>query len=170
LFCCFWSCDSKNLICLYNNVLYLFYNVFCLYFRLKHYLIFCCIHNLLLLFWCLCWHLCNCLLVEMKFKFLQNISHYYNNEIAFHMPMFTISILSLNKLNIIIHSNIRFMIIAYNQNFHFRIHYKRLYKQDYNSFHHNLTLHEIHTKDEHGIHCRSLCFFVLLKTWIQTIA
>jgi hypothetical protein len=53
-------------------------------------------------------------LVEVKLKLLQNISHYYNNRFAFHMPMFTISILSLNKFNIIIHSNIRFMVIAYN--------------------------------------------------------
>jgi hypothetical protein len=53
-------------------------------------------------------------MVEMKFKFLQNISHYYNNIFAFHMHMFTISVLSFNKLNITIHSNIRFMVITYN--------------------------------------------------------
>jgi F0F1-type ATP synthase delta subunit len=53
-------------------------------------------------------------LVEVKFKFLQNILHYYNNMFAFHMHMFTIFVLSLNKLNTTIHSNIRFMIIAYN--------------------------------------------------------
>jgi len=53
-------------------------------------------------------------LVEVKFKFLQNISHYYNNIFAFHMHMFTIYILSLNKLNTTIHSNIKFMVIAYN--------------------------------------------------------
>jgi hypothetical protein len=52
--------------------------------------------------------------VEVKFKFLQNISQYYNNKFAFHMPMFTISILSFNKLNTTIHSNMRFMVIAYN--------------------------------------------------------
>jgi hypothetical protein len=40
------------------------------------------------------------------------------------MPMFIIYVLSINKLNITIHSNITFMVIAYNQNFHFRIHYK----------------------------------------------
>jgi hypothetical protein len=72
------------------------------------------------------------LLVEVKFKFLQNISHYYNNIFAFHMPMFTISILSLNKLNNTIHSNIRFMVITCNHNLHFKIHYKKLQKQDYN--------------------------------------
>ncbi len=100
----------------------------------------------------------------MKFKFLQNISHYYNNIFAFHMFMFTIFVLSFNKFNITIHSNIRFMVIAYNQNLHFRIHYKKFPKQYYNSFHLNLTLKEIHTKDEHRIHYRSLCFSILLKT------
>jgi hypothetical protein len=103
-------------------------------------------------------------MVEVKFKFMHNISHYCNNKFAFHMLMFTISILSPNQHNITIHSNIRFMDIAYDQNLHFRIHYKKFQKQDYNSFHHNLTLQEIHTKDEHRIHCRSLCFYVLLKT------
>ncbi len=53
-------------------------------------------------------------LVEVKFKFLQDILHYYNNIFAFHVHMFTISILSLNKLNTTIHSNIIFMAIAYN--------------------------------------------------------
>jgi hypothetical protein len=56
-------------------------------------------------------------MVEVKFKFLQNISHYYNNKFAFHMhifTIFTIFILSLNKLNTTIHSNIRFMVIIYN--------------------------------------------------------
>jgi hypothetical protein len=53
-------------------------------------------------------------MLEMKFKFLQNTSHYYNNIFAFHMHMFTISILSLNKLNTTIHSNIIFMVITYN--------------------------------------------------------
>ncbi len=67
-------------------------------------------------------------LLEVKFKFMQNISHYCNNIFAFHMPMFIISILSLNKLNITIHSNIIFMVIAYNQNLHFRIHCKKLHK------------------------------------------
>jgi len=64
-------------------------------------------------------------LVEVKFKFLQNISHYCNNRFAFHMPMFIIFVLSFNKLNITIHFNIKFMVIAYNQNFHFIIHYKK---------------------------------------------
>jgi hypothetical protein len=62
-------------------------------------------------------------LIKMKFKFLQNISHYYNDRFAFPMPMFIISILSINKLNITIHSNIEFMIIAYNQHLHSRINY-----------------------------------------------
>jgi hypothetical protein len=83
--------------------------------------------------------------------------------------MFTIYVLNLNKINTIIHSNIRFMVIAYNQNLHFRIHYKKFHKQNYDSFHHNLTLHEIHTKDEHKIHYKSQCLFVLLKIWIQII-
>jgi hypothetical protein len=83
--------------------------------------------------------------------------------------MFIIFVLSFSKLNITIHSNIRFMVIIYNQNLHFRIHYKKFEKQYYNSFHHNLTLEEIHTEDEHIIHCKSLCFFILLKTWIEII-
>ncbi len=69
------------------------------------------------------------LLVEMKFKFLHNISHTYNNIFAFHMPMFINSILSLYKLNNTIHSNIKFMVIACNHNLHFRIHYKKLQKK-----------------------------------------
>jgi len=80
------------------------------------------------------------------------------------MHMFIIPILSFKKLNITIHSNIIFMVVAYNQNLHFKIHCKNLHKQDYNSFHHNLILQIIHTKDEHIIHYRSLCFYVLLKT------
>jgi hypothetical protein len=108
-------------------------------------------------------------MVEMKFKFLLNISHYCNNTYAFLMPMFTIFVLNLNKFNTIIHSNIKFMVIAYNQNLHFRIHCKKLQKQNYNSFHHNLILQKIHTKDEHKIQCRSLCFSILLKTSIQII-
>jgi len=62
-------------------------------------------------------------LLEMEFKFLHNIPHYYNNRFAFPMPMFIIFVLSLNKLNTTIHSNIIFIIIAYNQNLHFKIHY-----------------------------------------------
>jgi hypothetical protein len=71
------------------------------------------------------WHGCNKTLqkvqrmVDVKFKFLQHISHYNNNKFAFHMPMFIIYVLSFNKFNTTIHSNIRFMIIAYNQNLHF---------------------------------------------------
>jgi len=53
-------------------------------------------------------------MVEVKFKFLHNILHYYNNIFAFRMHMFTISILSFNKLNTTIHSNIKFMVITYN--------------------------------------------------------
>jgi hypothetical protein len=94
-------------------------------------------------------------MVKMKFKFLHNISHYCYNIFAFQMPMFTIFILSLNKLNTTMHSNIKFMVIVYNLNLHFKIPCKKLQKQDYNSFHHNLTLQKIHTKDEHRIHYRS---------------
>jgi len=36
------------------------------------------------------------------------------------MPMFTIFVLSLNKFNNIIHSNIRFMVIAYKPEFAFQ--------------------------------------------------
>jgi hypothetical protein len=50
----------------------------------------------------------------MKFKFLQNISHYCNNIFAFHMRMFTIYVVSFDKVNTTIHSNIKFMVIAYN--------------------------------------------------------
>jgi hypothetical protein len=62
------------------------------------------------------------------------------------------------------HFIIRFVVIAYNQNLDFRIYCKKNLKQYYNSFHHNLTLQKIHIKDEHLIHCRSLCFSILLKT------
>jgi hypothetical protein len=109
-------------------------------------------------------------LVRLSPLKVENYSHYYNNIFAFHMHMFIISILSFNKLNTTIQSNIRFMVIAYNQNLHFGIHWKKLHKQDYNSFHRNLTLQKIHTKYEYKIHYRSLCFFILLKTWIQIIA
>ncbi len=64
-------------------------------------------------------------LIDLKFKILHNISHYYNNIFAFPMPVFTISTFNLNKLNTTIHSNIIFMVIAYNQNLHFIIHYKK---------------------------------------------
>jgi hypothetical protein len=53
-------------------------------------------------------------MLEVKFKFLQSISHYCNNRFAFHMHMFIIFVLSLNKLNSTIHFNITFMVIAYN--------------------------------------------------------
>jgi hypothetical protein len=103
-------------------------------------------------------------IVEMKLKFLHNISHYYNNIYAFHMHMFIISILNFNKLNTTIHSNIIFMVITYNQNLHFKIHCKKNQKQDYNSCHHKVTLQKIHTKDEHRIQYRSMCLSLLLKT------
>jgi hypothetical protein len=89
---------------------------------------------------------------------------------AFHMHMFTISILNFYKLNTTIHSNIKFIVITYNQNLHFKIHCNKLQKQDYNSFHHNLILQKIHTKDEHKIHYRNMCFSVLLKTSFKIIA
>jgi hypothetical protein len=62
--------------------------------------------------------------------------------------MFIIFVLNLNKPNITIHSNIRFMVIAYNHNLHFKIYCKKFQKQNYNSFHHNLTLQKTHTKDD----------------------
>ncbi len=111
-----------------------------------------------------------CQMVKMKLKFLQNISHYCNNIFSIHMHMFIIHVLSFNKLDITIHSNVKFMVIAYNQNLHFRIHYKNLHKQDYNPFHHNLILLKIHTKDEHKIHCKSMCLSILLKTSLKIIA
>jgi hypothetical protein len=80
------------------------------------------------------------------------------------MHMFIIHVLILNKLSNTIHSNIRFMVITHNQNLQFKIHYKTLQKQYYNSFHHNLILQKNHTKIELIIHYKSLCFSVLLKT------
>jgi hypothetical protein len=74
-------------------------------------------------------------MVEFKFKLLHDISHYYNNIFAFHMPMFIIYVLSLNKLNIAIHLNIIFMVITYNQNLDFIIHYKKISN--------NITIHFI---------------------------
>jgi hypothetical protein len=56
------------------------------------------------------------------------------------------------------------MVISYNQNLHFNIHYEQLQEQDYNSFHHILLLQKIHTMYKHRIHYRSLCISVLLKT------
>jgi hypothetical protein len=101
-------------------------------------------------------------MVEVKFKFLQNISHYCNNIFVFHMHMFIIYVLNLNKLNTTIHSHIIFIIIAYNQNLHFKIHCKTLQKQEYNSFHHNLILQKNHTKVEHRIHYKSM-FLCIIK-------
>ncbi len=83
---------------------------------------------------------------------------------AFHMHVFTIFVLSLNKLNTTIHSSIKLIVVAYNQNLHFKIHCKKLQKQNYNSFHHNLTLQKIHIKDEHRIHYKSLGVSILQKT------
>jgi hypothetical protein len=57
-------------------------------------------------------------MVEVKLKFLQKNSHYSNNIFAFHILMFIIFVLSLNKLNITIHSHIKFMVIAYNYDLH----------------------------------------------------
>jgi hypothetical protein len=76
-------------------------------------------------------------MVEVKFKFMQNISYYCNNRFAFHMFMFIIFVLSLNKLNITIHSNIRFMVIAFNHNLHLKIHLKN--SRNNITIHHNLT-------------------------------
>jgi len=56
-------------------------------------------------------------MVEVKFKFLQNISHYCNNKFVFQMHMNIIFVLSFKKFNITIHSNIKFMVIAYNYKF-----------------------------------------------------
>jgi hypothetical protein len=41
---------------------------------------------------------------------------------------------------------------------------KQLQIHDYNSFHHNMILQKVHTKDEHKIHYRNMCFSILLKT------
>jgi ABC-type microcin C transport system permease subunit YejE len=106
-------------------------------------------------------------MVEVKFKFLHNISHYCNNIFSFHMHMFIIVVLHLNKLNTTIHSNMRLMVIAYNQNMYFKIHCK--------NSRNNITIHFIiiwHYKkftqtNERRIHCRCLCFSVLLKSWFQ---
>jgi len=38
------------------------------------------------------------------------------------------------------------MVVAYNQNLHFKIHDKKFQKQDYNSFHYILLLHRIHSR------------------------
>jgi hypothetical protein len=37
-------------------------------------------------------------LVEVKFEFMWNISHYCNNIFAFHMPMFIIFVFSLQQI------------------------------------------------------------------------
>jgi hypothetical protein len=106
---------------------------------------------------------CSCM-VEVKFKFLQNISNYYNNIFAFHMHVFTIFVLSFSKLNATIHSNIKFMVIAYNQNLHFRIHCKN--SRNNITIHFIIILHykKFTQRNEYKIHCRSLCFSELLKT------
>jgi hypothetical protein len=61
------------------------------------------------------------------------------------------------------------MVITYNQNLHFKI---TLSENSRNKitihFIIILILQKIHTKDEHNIHYRSLCF-VLLKTSIKII-
>jgi hypothetical protein len=73
----------------------------------------------------------------------------------------------INKLNTTIHSIMIFTVITYNQNLHFIIHYK--------NYRNNIIIHFIiiwHYKkftqrNEHKIHHRSLCFSILLKSWIQ---
>jgi hypothetical protein len=57
-------------------------------------------------------------MVKVKFT-LQSISHYCNNKFAFHRHMFTIFVLSFNKLQITIHSHIKFIAIACSQKFSF---------------------------------------------------
>jgi hypothetical protein len=37
-------------------------------------------------------------MVEVKLKFLHNISHHYNNIFAFHMLMFIIFVLNLQQI------------------------------------------------------------------------
>jgi hypothetical protein len=37
------------------------------------------------------------------------------------------------------------MVISYNQNLHFKIHCKKLQRQDFTSFHHVQILQQIHT-------------------------
>jgi len=71
--------------------------------------------------------------VKMRFKFLQNISHYYNNIFSFHMHMFTILVLSLNKLNTTIHFNIKFMLlhITLEEKPHFSSSVTKIYISEY---------------------------------------
>jgi hypothetical protein len=72
--------------------------------------------------------------------FLHNISLYYNNKFAFHMHIFIVSTLILHIFNTTVLWNTIFMVISSNQNLPFIIHYKKLHKQNYNSFHHVLML------------------------------
>jgi hypothetical protein len=102
---------------------------------------------------------------ELKVRVMKLFPN-YNNRFSFHMHMFIVYVLNINKLNTTIHSIMKFMVIAYNHNLHFRIHYK-IYRN-------NITIHFIiiwHYKkftqrNEHKIHYRSLCFSILLKSWI----
>jgi hypothetical protein len=80
-----------------------------------------------------------------EIEFLQNISLYCNNIFAFHMHIFTISTLIFRIFNISIKKNTKFMVTSSNHNLPFRIHYKKLQKQNHNSFHHMLMLQTIHT-------------------------
>jgi hypothetical protein len=111
-------------------------------------------------------------LIQLKFKFLQNISHFYNNIFAFHKHVFIIYVLSFNNLNIIVRPHIIFIIIAYNHNLHFIIHCKKnktpkVIVQFISSL---SSTTKISHKLEHKIHYRSLWFSVLLKTSIPIIA
>jgi hypothetical protein len=84
-------------------------------------------------------------MVEMKFNSCKIFHNTVIKKFAFHMDKFIIPALILNILNIAIHYNTIFIVISYNQNLHFKMHCKKLKKQDYNSFHHILILHKIHT-------------------------
>jgi hypothetical protein len=37
------------------------------------------------------------------------------------------------------------MVITYNQNLHFKVHYRKIQRQNFNSFHHILILQQIYT-------------------------
>ncbi len=80
------------------------------------------------------------------------------------MHMFTIFVLNLNKLNTTTIPTSNSWLLHIIKIYTLEYIVKQIQKQDYNSFHHNLTLQKIHTKDEHRFHCRSKCFSILLKT------
>jgi hypothetical protein len=54
------------------------------------------------------------------------------------------------------------MVVSYNQNLRFKIHCKKLQKQDYISFHHIFMLKQLTQQYEQEIHYRNLCFSILL--------